>query len=181
MPAFEGDPFRSESVERFGGAAGVLYRPYRHVGEVFRFGGVRACDPRAFPERLEERFPPFGVEQGGSAAGGEDWIDDQVRGVSTLEGVGGGADDGRVGEHACFDGVRRVVVEDGFDLRLNDVGRQGVRSLDAVGVLGGDGGDGCASVRSVCGDGFQVVLDAGSAAGVGACDGEDGVHGFGAF
>jgi len=68
------------------------------------------------------------------------------------------------------------VVSAGINLFLDEVDGEQVEGGDAGGVLRGDGGDGGHAVDAEDGEGFEIGLEAGAAAGIGAGDGECGEH-----
>ena len=87
-----------------------------------------------------------------------------------LEPVGDFGDDGRVEKHADLDGVDGDVIGHGVELGAQEFGRGHVDVADAHGVLADEGGDDAHAVGAVGGEGLQVGLQAGAAAGVGAGD-----------
>jgi hypothetical protein len=90
-------------------------------------------------------------------------------------------DDLGIGQHAQLHRADAEVVEAGVDLGAQEIHRRHVHGADAARVLGGERGERAQAMHAVGGEGFQVGLDAGAAAGVGAGDGQradgSGSHG----
>jgi hypothetical protein len=106
---------------------------------------------------VEQEFRPGGSHH--------DRIDDERKRVLPEE-VGDRRDDRPAEEHPRLGCVDADVVEDGAELRTDEVRRQLVNIRDTDGVLGGEGHDPAHPVAVQMGEGLEVGLDAGAAAGI---------------
>ena len=109
--------------------------------------------------------------QARARGGDHDGVDDDVRCVPSAQAVGDDFDNLDRGNHADFDGARADIVKDGVNLRGYDIWRDILHGGDTQGVLCRDGGDGRLGIQAVRRDGLDVGLNAGTAAGIGSCDG----------
>ena len=76
-------------------------------------------------------------------------------------------------EHANFYCGHRQVLEYGFNLAFEDVETRRLDGLNALGVLGSQGGDGAGSIATQSRNGLDVGLNTRATARVGASNGED--------
>lgn len=104
---------------------------------------------------------------------GEAFAPEVVRAM-LLQRVGHGIDQLGGGQHAEFDGADAEIVEAGIDLRAQEFGGRCMDRGDAARVLGRQRGNRGQSVHAMRGEGLEVGLDAGAAAGIGAGDRQDG-------
>ena len=77
------------------------------------------------------------------------------------------------GQHPDLAGADRKILEQGIDLRIEKRRRWRVDGADAARVLRGQGGDGGQAVHAMCGEGLEIGLNAGAAAGIGAGNAQD--------
>ena len=82
-------------------------------------------------------------------------------------------DDLRGMQHADLDRINTNIFDHGLQLRLQKGGRHRVNALHAHRVLRCQRGDGGHAVAAQCGKGFQIRLNAGGTATVGAGDAQD--------
>src|SRR5690606_18840945 len=75
-------------------------------------------------------------------------------------------------EHAQLDRRDAEVTEAGIDLGTQEAKVRHLHRGDAAGVLGGQCRDGAQAMYAMGGEGLQVGLDAGAAAGIGSGDGQ---------
>ena len=80
-------------------------------------------------------------------------------------------------QHADFGGIDAHIAEYRIELRRHKVRFNTIDRLHAAGILRHQGGDRRAAIGSQRGEGFQIGLDTGPAAGIGAGDGQ-GVDAF---
>ena len=85
---------------------------------------------------------------------------------------GHGLDDAAVEQHAGLDGLDRIALQHGAQLRLDHRGSDGLDGAHALQVLGGDGGDDAGAVDAAGGKRLDIGLDAGAASRIGAGDGQ---------
>ena len=117
-----------------------------------------------------------GGEQHVAALGDHDRIDHQrgqrARGQPQTERVGHGAGDGGGAEHAQLGGIDAHVVEQGVDLKADEVGRYPLDAGDMTGVLRSKRADDGAAVGAESGEGLDIGQHAGAPAGVHTRHGE---------
>ena len=87
-------------------------------------------------------------------------------------GAGDGFHDGAVAQGPRLDGSRRNVLENGVQLREDELRRQALDAVDAYRVLDSEKRDDGFAVNSELVERFEVSLDASPAAGVRAGDGQ---------
>jgi hypothetical protein len=91
-----------------------------------------------------------------------------------VDGVGDRSDDFGIGEHAELHRGDVEILETGIDLRMQECDRRHVHGHHAASVLRRERGNRRQPVHAVCGEGPEVGLDAGAAAGIGTGDGQGG-------
>ena len=135
------------------------------------FGEVGRDEVRQRQEGLQGGLGRF-LQEPVTAGGDHHRVQDHDGGAHLFQPAADGVDHGGVAEHADLDGVDADVVADGVQLRREERRRGDVDGAHALGVLGGQGGDGGHAVAAVRRDALQVGLDPGPAGGVGAGDGQ---------
>ncbi len=144
----------------------VAARRAGHAGQRLRLGKVRRHDRGEREQAADQRLDGVVLEQLCARACDQHRVDDERNGVA-LEELRHRLDDRAREEHP---GLRRVdadVVEDGLQLRADEVRRQLVHRCHRDRVLGGERDDGARPVRARGGKRLQIGLDAGAAARVG--------------
>ena len=82
------------------------------------------------------------------------------------------------GYHADLDGIRVDVGKNGVDLLCQKFGRGFKNAGHTCGVLGSQCGNGAHGVHAVCSHGFDIGLDASTAAGIAAGNRQCSFHGY---
>ena len=127
------------------------------------------CDEERFgEERAEERIDGFGGDERRAVFADHDGVNDKRR---IADGVGNGFDNCRGAEGAGLGGVGRDIFENGVDLLADEFGIEQFDAGDGLGVLDGDEGEDGFAVDTELMKCFEIGLDAGTAAGIGAGDG----------
>ena len=143
----------------------------RLAAKGFELGQV-GCRHRRHIHQPREDGDGVGIGQRGAAGGDHHRIENDGRADLAdpiRHGVGGfGGPD-----HPDLDRINTDVGHHRVNLRQHDVGGDGVNRCDPQSVLCGDRGDGRHRMAAEHGDGLDVGLDAGTAAGIRACDDED--------
>jgi len=177
-----GAVFVVTALDEHAGGAELLQgqRLTSHVGQ--GAGGSGVEQGRRFREvrrdqggeghQVTHRLDGIVVEEAVTAGGDHDRVeDDKVVGVVAKE-VPDGADDGGVGEHADLDCVEADIGDQGLELLGDELRWYHVHSGHALGVLCGEGRDHGRAVDAQRREGLEVGLDAGTAGGVAAGDGQ---------
>ena len=135
-----------------------------------RFRQVRCHHGHEWQESVSQRVERLLVEQPRAALGDHHGVEDDGRLRNQAERGGDGPDRLGRAEHADLDGVDADVGGDGAHLLRDGLRRQRVDGRDAGRVLRRDRRDRGHSVDPAAGEGLQVGLNAGAAAGVRAGD-----------
>ena len=147
----------------------VAARRAGHPRQRLRLGQVRRHDRREREEAADQRLDGVVLQQLRARAGDHDRIDHERNGMA-LEELRDGLDDRAREEHPRLRRVDADVVEDGVELRADEVRRQLVHGRHRRRVLGGQRDERARPVRARGGERLQVGLDAGAAARVGRGD-----------
>lgn len=140
--------------------AHVADRPDLHPRQHFGFRNVGSHDVRLGQELGADRLHRFGVQQAVSCFCHHHRIDDELRQLEALDRRGHRFDDGGICQHAGLDGVDADVFDDGLDLRGDQIGGERDPVDDAEGVLRRDRGNCAHAVHAMCGERFQIGLNA---------------------
>jgi hypothetical protein len=163
------------SAERAQGASRLTLlgeRADRGVEQDLGLAHVGGDHCRLGQEGLQVQALRLGLEQAVAAGGDHHRVDDEPGQPAGRREVGDGVDDVGRREHARFHRSDGEVVEHGVDLRDDEIGGHRMYTADPSGVLGGQRGDGGGAEDAERGEGLQVGLDAGAAAGVRAGNGQ---------
>ena len=170
----------AEFEQAFGSAALAVDGFHRLTGQNLRLWRIRRDEAGA-----RDQFRPDGadgalIDETIPGGGHHHGIDD-ARGKRRLrvKGFGDRLDELRRAEHAGLDRVGADIGEGDLDLAKYSVERDRPDTVDAFCVLHGDRSDGGHRMTAEHGDGLDVRLDAGAAAGIGAGDDEDAAGGVG--
>jgi len=172
MPALDEHGLRPEAVEALRRRPHLLHGVHREAREFARLEEVRRHQRRPGEQPGPERVPEVLRLQRGADGGDHHRVDDEgeVLGIETLR---DGPDDLAGVEHPRLRRAHVEVLEDRVELAADSGGGQRVDAADAARVLCGGAGEDGAAVDADGGEGLQVGLDAGAAAGVAAGDRED--------
>ena len=105
-----------------------------------------------------------------------DGIEHDIAGFMRAQAFSDNGDDVRGGDHADLHGVGADILEHGVDLGGNHSRVDILHRAYAARVLGRDGGDSGFREQTVRLDGFDIGLDAGTAAGIRTRDAENRFH-----
>ena len=119
---------------------------------------------------LLERGDGVVADELGAARGDHDGIDDDVFRAVFPQLPRDDLDQSGGRDHADLDRVRADVGKNAVELLGEEIRRYLKDSLDAGGILGGQGGDGAHGVNAVCGHGLDVGLNSGASAGIASSD-----------
>ena len=168
VAAFEHDRRRSQRLQVFRSPPALPEAGDGAAQQHLRLGQVGSDHRRARQEQLSQRRHRLLFQEAGAALRDHDRVHHQV-----LQPVGRDApDDLGAGEHPRLDGSRMQVGEYRVDLGSDDVQRQLLDGRHRDRVLSGDRCDRAGAVDAQRRERLEVRLDAGSAARVGAGDGQ---------
>ena len=174
MPALNEGRAAKTAGEKHGG---ILLRAFGTdlvVEQRHSLGNVRRDDRRQREQATRKRFGGILGNEASARRGDHNGVDDHVGCVPCAQAIGDNFDNLGGRNHADFDCVGANIVKDGVNLRSDDIGGDILHSGDTERVLCGDGGDGRLGIQTVRRDGLDVGLNAGTTAGIGSCDGQDG-------
>jgi len=177
-----GAVFVVTALDEHAGGAELLQgqRLTSHVGQ--GAGGSGVEQGRRFREvrrdqggeghQVTHRLDRIVVEQPVTAGGDHHRVEDhKIMGVAAQE-VPDGTDDAGVGQHPDLDGVETDIGDQGLELPDHEIRWYHVHSGHAQGALCGEGRDHGRAVDAQRRERLEVGLDAGTAGGVAACDGQ---------
>ena len=148
------------------------------AGERDRLVEVRRHDGRERKETRDQRVDRVVEQQLRARARDHHRVDDE-RHAALMQEVRDGVDDRLREQHPRLRGVDADVVEDGVELRADEVARQLVNGRDLLRVLRGQRDERGRAVHAGGREGLQVGLDPGTAARVGRCDRQGARNGRG--
>ena len=150
----------------------VLVARHRLVEQRRGFRQIGRDDQRARNEHALEHVDRFRIEQ--PVAGGRDHhrVEHHVLRLPAVEPGCHRLDHRRLREHADLHRPHVEIGEHRIDLRRDEIRRHVVDAGDALGVLRGQRGDDAGAIDAERGEGLQVGLDAGAAAGIRAGNGD---------
>ncbi|MCW0424680.1 hypothetical protein NB713_002623 [Xanthomonas sacchari] len=177
VAALEQHRLRARLQQRGGGALGVVGGVDRAAEQQLRFRHVRRHQRRQRQQALAQRVQGIVLQQLGAAGGHHHRVQHHPRWAIFFQRIGDQVDHLGVGEHAELDRADVEVGEAGIDLCAQERQRRHVYRGDAAGVLCGQRGGRRQPVHAVRGEGLEIRLDAGAAAGIGAGDAQCGDDG----
>jgi biotin transport system substrate-specific component len=161
---------RSQLVNAPRGLTAIVVASNGYAGERLGFRNVRRHHERAAQQLGFHGANCLVVNEAIAAFGNHYRVDDEQWNLEILDGCRDGFDDGGIGQHACLGRVYAEVRDNGFDLRGDQVSREGLESADTLCILRGDGRDRAGAVDSVRRKCLQVGLDAGASARIASCN-----------
>ncbi|OPZ04498.1 MAG: hypothetical protein BWZ10_03153 [candidate division BRC1 bacterium ADurb.BinA364] len=151
------------------GAFGVRATGDSHTAQRFSFVRVGSQDIRLRDQGLAQSLHCVFSQKAIAARSDHYRIDHQWKArLARRERFRDRFDDGGGGEHAGFGGAGRDVAQNGPNLIADKVRRNIENAGNAARVLSGQGRDGAHSIHAEGGEGLQIGLNAGAAAGVGS-------------
>ena len=169
---------RSHPEQVAGGNVHLVQVGDATLQQLLGFRDIGGKDCRAWQQSVAQRRDGAVFQQFRATGGDHDRIQHHRAACGgnqvVLQRIGHHADHLRIRQHAQFDGADLEVVEARIDLRFQEVRWRHMHGADAAGVLRGQCSDRGQSMHTVRGEGLQVGLDAGTATGVGAGDGQGG-------
>ena len=147
-------------------------------GERDRLVEVRRHDGRERKEPRDQHVDRVLEQQLRARARDHHRIDDE-RDATLVQEIGDGVDDRFREEHPRLRGVDTDVIEDGVELRADEVARQLVNGGDLLRVLRRQRDERRHAVHAGGGECLQVGLDPGTAARIGRCDRQGARNGRG--
>ena len=177
VTAFDHDVLRPQCGDAFRGLASIVVAPDGDAAERFGFQNIGRHEKRAPQQFRLHRLRHIVDHERVAALGHHHRIDDEQRQLEIAHRRSHRFDDRGGCEHAGLHRMNADVRCHRFDLRSDEIGRQGFHHGDAECVLRGDGGDGARAVHAVRGECLEIGLNARARARIAARDRERGTHG----